>query len=147
MEYKFKKGLPIRSGMPPFCLGVSTYTNDIDYCLIEDFIENYKTQQRDSTTLSANEKQGDEEPIFILSIGRDTLCQLLDDIYTVQRVPMKERELFLKTVGERMPYMIEKKRDVLSHEFLREMWYSGEFLEQLLATNAEQFLLNDWVKE
>lgn len=146
MEYKFKKSMPVRSGNGPFNLGVSTYTNDIDYCLIEDFIEDYKEKQKKEIRKTVAEAGVKEPPLFILAVGRDDLCQLLDDIYTIQRIPMKEKGLFLKTVSERMPYIVERKRNVLSAEFLREMWYSGEFLEQLLSSDAEQFLINDWVK-
>lgn len=146
MEYKFKKSMPVRSGKGPFNLGVSTYTNDIDYCLIEDFIEDYKEKQRKEIQETLAKTDVKEPPLFVLAVGRDTLCQLLDDIYTVQRIPMREEEKFLKVVGERMPYLVERNRNVLSNEFLREMWYSGEFLEQLLSSDAEQFLINDWVR-
>lgn len=133
MEYRLEKSIN-KKGVMNKRLGVTTYTNDLDYCLIEDFIK-YEESIR-----KARGKAG-----IKFAIRTETLQRLLDAIYAVQETPSSNKEKFRDAVWRNLPCAIVYMRDIESRDFIKELWYTGEFIEQLLESGANYFVLNEWV--
>lgn len=140
MEYKFEKGIS-NKGSKFINLGVSTYKNDLDYCIIDDFIKS------EGEVSSKTTYKGRIYLSWRFAIKTDTLQRLLDAIYAIQRVPSSDTEALGDMVWAKLPCAITYKRDIESKEFLKELWYTGEFIEKLLKSGANYFILNEWVKE
>lgn len=133
MEYKLEKFIN-KKGVINKKLGVAIYTNDFDYCLIEDFMKHEESIRK------ARGKDGVQ-----LATRPETLQRLLDAIYAVQGTPSSNKEKFKDAVWRNLPCAIVFKRKIESRDFIKELWYTGEFLEQLLKSGANYFVLNEWV--
>lgn len=147
MEYKFKKSIRSEKGQRISDLGISTYKNDLDYCVIDDFIQFKRAQLPDAPADAADAVFKLPKRAYQLAVRRKHLIRLLDAIYAIQRTPTSDQKAFRQCVADFMPYEVDLNRDIFSPDFLKELWFTGEFLEQLLASDADIFVLDEWVDE
>lgn len=134
MEYKLGKNVN-KKGEMNIDRGIATYTNDLDYCLIEDFIQYEEAKRKDGGKVSVQ-----------FAIRTEPLEKLLDAIFAVQAVPSSDKERFRNVVWKNLPCAIAFKRNIESRDFIKELWYTGEFLEQLLKSGANYFVLDEWIE-
>lgn len=134
MEYKLGKNVN-KKGEMNIDRGIATYTNDLDYCLIKDFIQHEEAKRKDGGKVGVQ-----------LAIRTEPLEKLLDAIFAVQAVPSSDKERFRNAVWRNLPCAFTFKRNIESRDFIKELWYTGEFIEQLLKSGANYFILNEWIE-
>lgn len=135
MEYKFEKCAQVRepknkSGMKYIGVGFMKYTNDLDYCILQDFL-NDEIEQRAEEEKKAKKYVA----IFGGTLMTNDAETLLESIYKIQRTPHGSED-FAKVVAKELPFVVKYGRDITSSDFQRELRQTGEFLEQMLKSGV-----------
>ena len=133
---KSKEGKEYHNGSISY--GLEVYENNLDYCLIEDFMNREEIMEEDPKPSNEEEPPTLSFWISQLFARREQIEEFLDGIYAIQSKKAGSPE-YKHEVAKRMPYVVKLGRDIESKEFQRELWDTGEFCEKLLKTGADTF--------
>lgn len=141
MKYGFKAyghtNTKVEYGRLAMPLGHKVYQNDLDYCLIKDYIDFAHKGQIGKVDAEGFRCDA------ILATNREELSDILEAIYRIQDVSQSDAEAYKESIKNNLPCEIAFNRDVLSKDFQKELWFAGEFIEQQLASSADYFMLDE----
>lgn len=140
MECKFDKFARINAPRNPrgfkiIDLGQVTYSNDLDHCFLWDYLEDEIDRRAEK---EKKEYKGPHEVYGIIGgeIIKAEMESILESIYKIQGTPQTSKE-FAEIVNKEFPFVTERGWDITSPDFLKELWFTGEFLEKNLGPSID----------
>lgn len=64
-------------------------------------------------------------------MGKKGMESMLNSIYKIQSTPQASKE-FVSVVDKEFPFLARHGWDITSPDFLKELWFTGELLEEAL---------------